>query len=162
MSNSTFSRLTEQQEEFAQHYAVHRKPSYAYRFAYNCENMQAQSVAVAAQQLLKHAYIALRIYELQTVAEEIFKVSVEEKKQWLYTIAKLSTKVIVRDDGEKVILGDPKAAIAAISELNKMDGDLAAQKKEFSGPGGTPIETRSMTKDEYKETRKEMIASDDC
>lgn len=127
------------QEAFAQHYAVHRKPSAAYRAAYSFENMTPQTIAVNAQTVKNNTNVALRIYELQTVAENAFKVTVEEKKQWLKQIIEMSLQVGEKN-GVKVFIGDEKAATQAISELNKMDGHLAASKKEISGVIGINID----------------------
>ena len=36
------------------------------------------------------------------------------------------------------------------------------QKHEHSGAGGGPIETLTLSKDEYKQARREMLVDDDC
>ncbi|MGI2931888.1 DUF2280 domain-containing protein [Vibrio fluvialis] len=36
------------------------------------------------------------------------------------------------------------------------------QKHEHSGAGGGPIETLTLSKDEYKQARREMLEDDDC
>lgn len=156
------SRLTEQQEKFAQHYAIFGRPSQAYRAAYNCENSQPQTIYTHASQLLNNDKVALRIYELQQIAAEEFKVDVRKKKALLMQIAEGSTQTYVNKDGETVVTGDLKAAIAAIAELNKMEGDHAAQRKEITGKNGAPIETRQMEPEEYKKARDEMLKNDDC
>lgn len=61
--------LTAQQEQFAQHYAVHRNGSAAYRHAYNVRpETSDQSIAVNASKLLGDANVTLRILEIVDAA----------------------------------------------------------------------------------------------
>lgn len=39
---------------------------------------------------------------------------------------------------------------------------MLKQKTELSGPNGAPIEVASMTREEFKQARKEMLEDDDC
>ncbi|EHD6704362.1 terminase small subunit [Salmonella enterica] len=61
--------------------------------------------------------------------------------------------------GLKIKLHDPKAAIKQLAEL---EGWEAPKKTEMSGPGGGPLQTVTMSKDEYKAARQEMMEDDDC
>lgn len=153
--------LTPKQEAFAQFYVLDGRPGSAYKFAYNCTNMTDESIAVTASRLLQNVNVALRIHELVELRTEAFKISAEKKKAWLEKIVQYSTIVVVNRSGVEK-LADSRAAIAAINELNKMDGDLAATRKEITGANGAPIETRTMTPDEYKQARAEMLKADDC
>ena len=158
------NRLTEKQEAFCEHYSIHRKPSAAYRMAGYSPNMSADAVYVEANRMLSNPKISLRLYELATIKDEAFKVTIAQKKQWLKTIVDVSLVPIVDPESEEVIgfHGDPKAAAVAIAELNKMDGHHAPKKSEITGKDGAPIETRSMTPAEYKQARSEMLKADDC
>lgn len=69
------------------------------------------------------------------------------------------TELAATKDGIKIKTHSP---LAAIQQLAKMQGWESAQKHELSGPGGTPIPIAPMTKDEYKQARREMLADDDC
>lgn len=129
MTLSTLT-LTEKQEEFSRHYAVHRKPVAAYRFAYDCRTMQPHSCNVEAWRLIKNPKIALRIHELRINSDKEYSVGVAQKKQWLAAIVELSTQRKNLDDGTIIPAGDLKTAISAINELNKMEGDHAAIKKD--------------------------------
>jgi len=154
-------KLTDKQETFCEHYAIHGHASDAYRYAYNAANSGDNTVAVEASRLLQVPNIALRLFELKTVAAEAFKITVEEKKQWLKQIIKVHS-VMMRTKGGVEKMVDSRAVAMAISELNKMDGDLAAIKKELSGPGGAPISHHALNAEEYKLARQEMLDTDDC
>ncbi len=133
--------VTERQANFIEHYSIHKKPSDAYRYAYNATNMNFDSVAAEAYKVRMKPQVALRLYEIETAATDLIVISVAQKKQWLKTIVEMSLKKTT--DPKTLIesfIGDPKAAIAAMSELNKMDGDLAAQKKEITGIIGINID----------------------
>lgn len=160
MSNRV-NHLTDKEENFAQFYAVEGRPSAAYRYAYPTDKSKPASVASNAQQVMNRPHVALRIYELNTIKENEFRVSVRKKKLWLQKIITVSLQTQEKD-GVEMMIGDLKAAISAISELNKMDGHLAASKKEITGKDGSPIETRAMTSEEYKATRDDMLKTDDC
>jgi hypothetical protein len=81
--------------------------------------------------------------------------SLDQKRAMLWNIAQVCSKYAVISDeelvkeGEKgnalatVLLADPKTAISAIAELNKMDGDHAAIRGEITGANGAPIQTES-------------------
>ena len=75
------SRLTDKQEAFAQHYALHGSPMGAYRAAGYSKAMSANSAAVEAQALLKNAKVAGRIAELSArirkTAEHAFDITAE-------------------------------------------------------------------------------------
>jgi len=131
MTLSTLT-LTEKQEEFSRHYAAHRKPVAAYRFAYDCRTMAPNSISVEAWCLIKNPKIALRIHELRINSEKEYTVGVAQKKQWLAAIIELSTQRKNLDDGTIIPAGDLAIAIKAINELNKMEGDHAATKTDLS------------------------------
>ena len=138
MTLSTLT-LTDKQEEFARHYAAHRKPAAAYRFAYDCRTMNPDSVSVEASRCIKNPKIALRIHELRINIEKEYTVGVAQKKQWLAAIVELSTQRKNLENGEVVPAGDLAIAIKAINELNKMEGDHAAIKNDVK------IKQRSLT-----------------
>lgn len=61
-------------------------------------------------------------------------------------------------DGLKVKLHDKKGALVDIGRHLGMFKD----RVEHTGKNGGPIEVASLSKDEYKQARKEMLADDDC
>lgn len=138
MSND-YLKCTEREENFSQFYAIDGRPTPAYRHAYSTNNCTPQTVASNAQQVLNRPHVAMRIYELKTMVDKAFVISVEKKKLWLHKIidVSLQTKDFL---GDEVFVSDPKPAQQAINELNKMDGHLAASKKEISGVIGITID----------------------
>ena len=142
---SEFSRLTCQEESFCQFYAIDGKPSAAYRFAYGTDNMEPASIASNAQHVLKRPHIGLRIYELQQVVrDKPFKVALGKKIMYLQKVIDVGSQTLKNSFKRGAVeMVDSKSVISAIAELNRMDGDLAAQKKHISGPDGGPIETNA-------------------
>lgn len=55
-------------------------------------------------------------------------------------------------------------AASLMEQAAKECGDAYTnrQKFEHSGPNGGPIESATLTKDEYKQARREMMEDDDC
>jgi phage terminase small subunit len=68
--------------------------------------------------------------------EEI-KARAAEKAEWTAADRLSALKDIFDREAE----GDPRTAIAAIAEANKMQGSYAPVKREHSGPNGGPIQT---------------------
>lgn len=125
-------KLTEFEENFAQHFAAHGKPSAAYRASYPCDHWQAQSIAAEAYKVLHRPRVALRIHDLRMLAAKGCVIEIVEKKAWLRTIIELSVQRKTLDNGKIVACGDLAIAIKAINELNKMEGDHAATKTDLS------------------------------
>ncbi len=75
--NSELPKLQTKQQNFVMHYVANgmNKPSEAYLFAYNCENMSKEAVAVEAQKLLKNPKVALWINH----AKENFQKTVKDE-----------------------------------------------------------------------------------
>ena len=77
------SRLTNKQDAFAEHYALHGSPIAAYRAAGYSKAMSANSAAVEAQKLLKNTKVADRIDELSArirkKAEDACEISAERQ-----------------------------------------------------------------------------------
>jgi phage terminase small subunit len=122
--------LTEKQEHFCREYMMNGgNATQAYKTAYNTENMTDKTINEESCRLKADHKISARIRELQMESKEEFNISVEQKKRWLqHAIMKGFTEHPDREGNMKP--HDVKAAISAIGELNKMDGDLAAQKTE--------------------------------
>lgn len=74
----------------------------------------------------------LRTYaEHKTLVETPARIaSYEQKRAKLWAIARRATDTKTLDSEGEARTYDAKAAISAIAELNKMDGDLAAQRSE--------------------------------
>lgn len=61
--------LTIKQEKFLNHCWEHGSPIDAYRFAFNAEKMSANAISVAANKLMHHPKIALRLTDLKAKSE---------------------------------------------------------------------------------------------
>ncbi|WP_313397130.1 terminase small subunit [Stutzerimonas nitrititolerans] len=62
-------------------------------------------------------------------------------------------------DGIRIKTHSP---LQAIQQLARMQGWESATKHEHTGKDGQPIEVATMTKEEYKQARREMLKEDDC
>jgi phage terminase small subunit len=89
-----------------------------------------------AARLRGNERIVARVAELQS--------KVAEKAEWSAADRLLALKGIF----DKTAKDDPRVAISAISEANKMQGSYAPVKREHSGPNGGPIEYANMTEEE--------------
>lgn len=122
-------KLTIKQEKFAQQYVLTGNASEAFRQSYDSKNMKSETVTEKASRLLKQYNISTRVKELQKEQIKAFTVSAEDKKKVLWDL--IVTCAETDDESNKI--KNPNAVISAISELNKMDGDLAAIKTQLSG-----------------------------
>lgn len=84
-----------------------------------------------------------------------FKDSVRQSPELLDAISELTTG----KDGIKLKLHDARGAIKQMAE---MEGWQAPAKHEHTGKDGGPIESATLTKEEYKQARREMLEDDDC
>lgn len=84
-----------------------------------------------------------------------FKDSALQDPKALAAISELTAS----KDGIKLKLHDPKAAIKQIGDYL---GWEAPKKTELTGKNGGPIETATLTKEEYRNARQEMLNEDDC
>lgn len=84
-----------------------------------------------------------------------FKDSVKQSPDLLEAIAELTAG----KDGIKLKLHDSRGAIKQMAD---MEGWQAPTKHEHAGKNGGPIETATLTKEEYKAARREMLEDDDC
>jgi phage terminase small subunit len=134
-------KLTAKQEAFAVAYCTNGgNASEAYRSAYDAKKMKPGSVSVNASQLLKSTKVALRVEELQAKAKEIaetkLNITFEQKQGWLKSVIERSLQHEQARDREGNPMGDfrfnASAVISAINELNKMDGDHAANKVDMA------------------------------
>lgn len=101
---------SKKQEAFAQHYALHGKPSEAYRHAYEARRMKADTIAVKASELLKDGNIAHRVRQLQKViaekARETFNVDAAYLLNRLVEIDQMDVADILNDDGSVKAVND--------------------------------------------------------
>lgn len=128
--------LTVKQELFCQKYCESGNASYAYRQAYDAKNMLATTVNRKAAELLKNGKITARVRMMQNEAKNRSEITVDQKRLWLVEIVERTLQHVEFIDQDGIKGGQYKFAandaIKAISELNKMDGDYAATRREVS------------------------------
>ena len=112
-------KITVKVEAFIQSYLSGKNASDAYRSAYNCEKMKPQTVTNSAYKILCDPDVAARI--------DLLKNELAEKHLWTREDS-LRTLIKVIENPEKN--GD---IIAAIKEINDMEGFKAPAKQEISG-----------------------------
>lgn len=93
--------------------------------------------------------------------QRIIQASWKIKDSVLQDPAKMAAiaELAATKDGIKIKTHSP---LQAIQQLAKMQGWESATKHEHSGPGGGPVEVTALTKEEYKQARREMLEGDDC
>ncbi|MBT3811694.1 MAG: hypothetical protein HOF98_02565 [Gammaproteobacteria bacterium] len=130
-------------EIFAQALAMGKSQSDAYRGMVPKTKAADKSIHTLAGRIAEKVDVRLRLKELQAEAKENFKISVGQKKAWLKQVIERSLQVeeVTNRDGEaigqfKFQGGD---AIRAIHELNKMDGDHSAEKRQITGADGSDL-----------------------
>lgn len=84
-----------------------------------------------------------------------FKDSVLQDPEKLAAISELSAT----KDGIRIKTHSP---LQAIQQLARMQGWESATKHEHSGPDGGPVAVATMTKEQYRQARLEMLKEDDC
>lgn len=121
--------LTPKQERFVSEYLIDLNATQAAIRAGYSEKTARQ---VASENLSKPD-IADAIAEAQGRIAEKAEWSAADRLRMLASIA------------EAAIKKDPRVAVYAIAEANKMQGSHAPSKLEHSGPNGAPIQTETKT-----------------
>ena len=122
-------KLTEKQNRFVLAYGNCRKPIEAFKLAYDCSNMNANTIYVEASRLMKHPKIAPWIAYIEESSQ---KVAIEELN---YSIRDCFDEV---DEMKKIALlsldksGNPNinAAIKAVELKGKLAGHFDKDNKE--------------------------------
>ena len=127
------SRLTNKQDAFAQHYALHGSPIEAYRAAGYSKAMSANSAAVEAQKLLKNGKVASRIADLSARirkwAEDAFDISAERLLRQYAAIA-------LADMGQFADWKDGTVTVKDSNDLTVQQRQLITKVKQTRGNGG--------------------------
>lgn len=128
--------LTPKQEEFCRKYCETGNASLAYRHAYDATNMKAATINRKAAELMDNGKIRARVETIRDEAKKRSEVTLDQKRQWLVEIIERSLQHVDAIDNDGMFIGQYKFsandAIRAINELNKMDGDHAATKREVN------------------------------
>ncbi len=98
----------------------------------------AKAARVTASRMLTNANVVSKISEAQAEIKDRLGVTAEWKRARLRQIIDACTQTVDVSTGV-VSMIEPKAAISAIAELNRMDGDLATIKTDtrLTGELGT-------------------------
>jgi hypothetical protein len=121
-------------EAFAQALAKGKSATEAYTQA--GYKVSAKTAAEAGSRLSRNVKVEARVTELQTKAAE--------KAEWTAADRLKSLKGIL----DATVTSDPRTAIAAIAEANKMDGSYPPAQHRLAGPNGGPIEYANMTEEQ--------------
>ncbi|MFT6491137.1 MAG: hypothetical protein ACJAWP_000013 [Porticoccus sp.] len=115
--------------------------SEAFRDAFpHAKKWKDKTVWSRASELFAESEVQGRVAEIQVKAKEIaetkLNITFEQKQRWLKSVIERSLQHEQARDSEGNPMGDFKfnavAVISAINELNKMDGDHAANKVDMA------------------------------
>lgn len=120
-------RLTPKQEKFAREYFRTGNASEAYRLAYDCENMQADTIRVRASELLANSDITVMVNRLRERAEKRTILSKERALEILAAIA----------EGDDVKDAD---RVAALKQAGKFQGWEAPIRQHITAAVMSPYE----------------------
>ncbi len=116
--------LNDRQREFARLLAKGMKQADAYRKAFDCKGKSESAIHSHASRLAKNGKVCEFLADMRKEADTEAVMSKRERMESLTRIAKRSEQY------------KPREAIAAIAELNKMDGAYEPEKVELSGSLG--------------------------
>lgn len=128
-SNPTDSELS----LYAEHYVLHGDQTKAWRNAFPKSKAKPETQHVKASEFHSQDKVKIRIEELKAISnkqsEERFEVTVADIKKRLLKIASMGVAENVDKDGN-IKPAAASAAVSALAELNKMDGNHAAIKTD--------------------------------
>jgi phage terminase small subunit len=110
---ASMSDLTVKQRKFCLKYIETGSPSEAYRYAYDCENMNDDSIRVEGNRLLQNPAVSLRIEHLQELAQRRNEVTVDRVIAEYAKLAFLDIRKAFDGDGN-------------LKPIHEMDDDTAA------------------------------------
>jgi phage terminase small subunit len=114
--------LTAKQEKFCQNILAGMTHTDAYKNAYDCENMQIETITNNAYMLTKNSDIAARMLELYNMTAEPVIMDVKERKKRLSELARAKLVDFIDSDGNITTDGKNNAAIAELSVENFQGG----------------------------------------
>lgn len=138
-------KLTPKQEAFAQAVASGNTQADAYRQAFNATKMKAETIQQSASRLMADRKVSARVAELRKPVVEAVQITLEGH---LKRLADLS------DAAEKE--GKYSAAVAAEVARGKASG-LYVEKVAITGANGGPVQSVTMTQDQFKDAAKAII-----
>jgi phage terminase small subunit len=136
-------RLTNKQEAFAQHYAIHRNSVEAYKAAgYSWKRMKNNVLSVKAAEVLANGKVSVRVDELLRIKKEranhVFEITADKILQELAAIgfANMQDYMRVDDKGEPILdFSDLKrhqwAAVGEITVEDIVTGQRTGKRTKF-------------------------------
>lgn len=129
-----------QVNKYAENYVLYGDQSRAWRVAFPESKCKAETVHAKASAFYKHDKVLVRVAELQKTlkkqSQEEFTLSVSKLKQMLATAISKGLKDKVDQQGNTIAV-NISAAVSAIGEINKMDGNHAATKTDLLSSDGS-------------------------
>lgn len=120
------------------------------------QQIQSYDPTKAAGKALSQKWVDLFKITRERFQVEISDIPIANKAYRLRALDRMATKAeTMRNYNLTAQLIEQAAKECGDSYTNK-------QKHEHSGAGGGPIETLTLSKDEYKQARREMLEDDDC
>lgn len=146
--------LTMKQFHFARVWFECGNASEAYRQAYDCQNMSTKAIGVEAHRLTQNPKVALIVEEMREDAIAASRITYHKKQALLIQLAEYGLEEVVNETYQKVNpetgeieegeteykQRNPSAVVAAIKELNLMDGHHAAIKQKLEIDDGRQTE----------------------
>ncbi|HGF7373662.1 TPA: DUF2280 domain-containing protein [Vibrio cholerae] len=127
-----------------------------FSFDVSIQQVSAYDPTKAAGQRLSQKWIDLFNATRERFQSELSDIPIANKAYRLRALDRMATKAEnMRNFNLTAQLIEQAAKECGDSYTNK-------QKHEHSGAGGGPIETLTLSKDEYKKARQEMLEDDDC
>lgn len=128
MTQQELPKLTQKQQTFVLHYTINGgNASEAYRKAYDCENMQDNSIAVEASKLLKNPNVTLWLNQANVNKQEVFK---EELK---YSVVDCFEELAEVQNRAKKDKGNYSQEIKAIELKGKLAGHFVDRHNVTGG-----------------------------
>ena len=132
---------------YAENYVLYGDQSRAWRVAFPDSKAKDNVIHIRASIMNKMRRVQVRVEKIRSKlkkqTEEEFKITTSDLKKMLLTCVKKGIKDKIDAQGNTVAVS-LSGAVAAITEVNRMDGNHAATKREFSGPNGVPLEPPRM------------------
>ncbi|WP_441258065.1 DUF2280 domain-containing protein [Vibrio sp. Vf1514] len=120
------------------------------------QQIQSYDPTKAAGKSLSKKWVELFEVTRDRFQNEISDIPIANKAYRLRTLDRMAARAeTMRNYNLTAQLIEQAAKECGDSYTNK-------QKHEHSGAGGGPIETLTLSKDEYKQARREMLEDDDC
>ena len=122
------SKLTIKQENFCNHYIESGNASEAYRRAFSCGNMKADTIHVKANELLNNGKITVRVKELQAEVKNRSDLKKDEAVNELSNIVRVRITNVMQIKGDTITLRNleelPDEIVSAISSIKQTNAGI--------------------------------------